>query len=440
MIDLATYRARIGLFRQKLGTTNVYSDIRQDSRSGSLNVNMILKLTLIVLVLSSTLNSGSGNIYQDCNNDGGFTVGRGNSFNWVKHLQWVNLHRLGANQTSNFKARYLNGNIKRGLINIHVNVRSLYRKMSEIKRLIQQEKPHILGISECELKKNHHQLDKLKIPGFDLLLPKSWQVHGNARVVVFIKKTLHYTHIEDIENEDVQTIWLRAGFKNSKKVYYSHQYREHTNTLGNSMAAQRTSLEKMLEQWENAIIHGNPDTPNEVIIAGDMNLNSLGGRWLEPDYTLVSLARMVVDTCNANNFSQLVDRITRSQFNSIRNETDVSCIDHIYSNAKHRVSPVKIVSFGASDHDAIICTRYSKEPSPPARTIRKRSYKKFNKDKYIDDISKLDFSDVYFSRDVDEAADILTEKIVVFSISMLPGLCFNRENTLHLGSQQRLSN
>ena len=95
MIDIATYRARIGLFRQKLGTTNVYSDIRQDSRSGSLNVNMILKLALIVLVLSSTLSSGSGNIYQDCNNDGGFTVGRGNSFNWVKHLQWVNLHRLG---------------------------------------------------------------------------------------------------------------------------------------------------------------------------------------------------------------------------------------------------------------------------------------------------------------------------------------------------------
>ena len=64
-------------------------------------------------------------------------------------------------------------------------------------------------------------------------------------------------------------------------------------------------------------------------ISGDMNLNTLGGRWLEPDYALVSLSRMVLDCCNANNFSQLVDKITRCQYNSVRNETDVSCIDHL---------------------------------------------------------------------------------------------------------------
>ena len=56
---------------------------------------------------------------------------------------------------------------------MHVNIRSLYNKMSEIKKLINEERPHILGISECELKKSHHNLDKLKVPGFNLLLPKS---------------------------------------------------------------------------------------------------------------------------------------------------------------------------------------------------------------------------------------------------------------------------
>ena len=144
--------------------------------------------------------------------------------------------------------------------------------------------------------------------------------------------------------------------------------------MGNSLAAQRTALEKMLDQWGEAIAHGNHDEPNEVHIAGDLNLNTFGGRWLEPDYALVSLSRMVMDSCNINNFSQLVNTITRIQYNSVRNETDVSCIDHLYSNAKHRVSTVKVVSFGASDHDAIVYTRYSKEPTPPSRTIRKRSY------------------------------------------------------------------
>ena len=71
------------------------------------------------------------------------------------------------------------------------------------------------------------------------------------------------------------------------------------------------------------------------------------------------------------------------QYNSGKKETAVSCIDHIYCNAKYRISEVKILSFGASDHDVIMYTRYSKEPVTPTRTIWKRSYKNF------------DFSNIY---------------------------------------------
>ena len=149
---------------------------------------------------------------------------------------------LGKKETCNFEARYLHGNIKKGVVNMHINMRSLYKKIGEVKNLVKQEKPHILGISEAELKSSHHSLSTLKLPGYDLLLPKSWSRYGTARIVVYIKRGLEYDHIPDLEQEDVQSIWFRAGFKNSKKVYYSHQYREHTNTLGNTMAAQRTIL------------------------------------------------------------------------------------------------------------------------------------------------------------------------------------------------------
>ena len=252
----------------------------------------------------------------------------------------------------------------------------------------------------------------MKIPGYDLILPKSWDSYGKARVVIYIKKSLYYDHLPDLEHPDVQTIWLRAGFKNCKKIYFSHQYREHTNTLGSSIAAQRTALGKMLAQWEDAIVHGNPSLPNEVHIAGDMNLDSMKGRWLEADYSLVSLARMVLDCCNSNNLSQMVDKVTRVQFNSVKKRTVTSCIDHIYCNTKHRISAVKVITCGASDHDAIMYTRYSKDPPPPARTIRKRSYKTFVEADYLRDISKIDFTDVYCCRDVDDAAALLTSKLV----------------------------
>ena len=235
----------------------------------------------------------------------------------------------GKHQTNNFKSKLVHGNITRGIKNIHLNIRALYNKTSEIKKLVKEEKPHILGISETELRKTSHDLDKLKLPGYVLLLPKSWECSGKARIVVYVKKTLEYEQLLDLEHEEVQSIWIKAGFKSSNKIFYSHQYREHTNCMGSSLADQRVALKLQLRQWEDALVHGNPGVPNEVHVAGDMNLDSLKGRWLEPGYPLVTLARMVVDCCNANNFVQMVDNITRSQYNSVKNQVSISCIDHL---------------------------------------------------------------------------------------------------------------
>ena len=45
------------------------------------------------------------------------------------------------------------------------------------------------------------------------------------------------------------------------------------------MAAQRTYLEKILSQWEEASVHNNSTDINEVHISGDMNLDALDGKW-----------------------------------------------------------------------------------------------------------------------------------------------------------------
>ena len=159
-------------------------------------------------------------------------------------------------------------------------------------------------------------------------------------------------------------------------------------------------------------MHDNIDHTNEVHVMGDMNLDSLNNRWQESNYPLVTLSKMVIDCCNMNNFIQMVDKVTRIQYNSVTDSTSSSCIDHLYCNSKHRISGIRVISFGSSDHDAVVYTRFSKDPSPPPRTIRKRSYKHFKETDYIEDISKLDFTDVYMSQDVDVAAELLTKEIV----------------------------
>ena len=222
--------------------------------------------------------------------------------------------------TVNFQARYKHGNRQnlKGIKNFHQNIRSLSNKVSEIKNIIREHQPHILGISECELKKCGNSFDesKLKVPGYDLIFPKSWAVYGHVRVVIYIKKTLEYEQVLDLESDDVQSVWVKTGFSKSKKLYFCHTYREHMNSMGGSLRDQRIILEKFLSQWEEALVHGNIEEENEVHISGDMNLDALNNRWHDPSYHLVTLSNLVQTACYSLDFSQLVSLPTRSQYNS----------------------------------------------------------------------------------------------------------------------------
>ena len=68
----------------------------------------------------------------------------------------------------NFLARYVNGNIQRqkGIINMHLNIRSLRKKVIEVKHLVKEHSPHIFGISEAELLKDKIDENEFKVPGY----------------------------------------------------------------------------------------------------------------------------------------------------------------------------------------------------------------------------------------------------------------------------------
>ena len=142
----------------------------------------------------------------------------------------------------------------------------------------------------------------------------------------------------------------------------------------------------------------------------DMNLDYQPTKWLQPGYNLHSLVKMVQSTCNSFNFSQLVTQPTRIMYNSVTRTTEMSCIDHVYCNFKHKCSPPRVLVSGASDHDMVSYVRYSKNPPSPARTIRRRSYKTFVEEAFLQDLSAVDWTEVYTSEDLDTAVDIFTQK------------------------------
>ena len=413
MLDLSIYRYRIGTFSQKVMKSKFNSQRILNDKETSLELMFRIYFILSFLQIGPTKYDN----YASSHPTGAYIVPGGVYILTNLKMDYKNsiLQKIiipSVKESPNFTSRMVNGNIKRGIVNMHLNIRSLYNKLSEIKKLVKKEKPHILGVSEAELWKKWHDIKSLAVPGYDLLLPLSWNSHGRARIVVYVKKTMQYEQIRDLEDHDLQTIWLRAGFKNMKQIFISHQYREHTNCMGSSMACQKEVLQKMVSKWEIAATYETHDSQNELHIMGDFNLDCYKGKWLNGNYCLKPLATMVLDTCNILNLTQIVNQVTRIQYNSVSKEISSSCLDHLYCNAKYRISDVSIISTGASDHDGILYTRYAKEPLPPRRTIRKRSYKNFNEADFIRDVASIDFSDVYMCRDVDDAASILTKKLV----------------------------
>ena len=152
----------------------------------------------------------------------------------------------------NFQARYTNRNKSgpKGIINMHINIRSLLNKVNEVKLIVKEHKPHIIGISESEIRNVDGNFceEKLKIPGYNILFPNSWNKEGFARVVVYVKKTFECDQISDLQDDLIQSIWIRGGFKSGKKIYFCHGYREHASRLGAGISHQKQYLERFLSQ------------------------------------------------------------------------------------------------------------------------------------------------------------------------------------------------
>ena len=177
-------------------------------------------------------------------------------------------------------------------------------------------------------------------------MPKSWEAHGYARVVVYVKKSLKFQRMDILEDDHFQSIWIKCGFMNSKQGFYCHGYREHTSNIGRSIQNQLLKLTTFIDQWEKAIHIGNPEEPNDLFILCDMNLDSYCDKWMDPSYKLFGLAQKVHSFCYMNNVDQIVRSVTRVQHDSVNSKTKISCIDHIYTNVKFKCSSPQVISFG----------------------------------------------------------------------------------------------
>ena len=316
----------------------------------------------------------------------------------------------------NQEIRALNGNREsRGIRLAHWNAGSahLHNKMTQLELAVTEHHPHILGISEANFKQDH-DIEDVQLADYDLFLSKTYENNDLAvsRVVAYKHHSLVGTLREDLMSNNFSSIWMEVGLPKKKKILVCQLYREwqylgQADSASNEIQAQLGRWVTFLDQWERAI-----DTGKEVIVMGDININYLK---LDDLGQLQPLADLMLQRIYPHGVQQCVKAPTRSW----SGQQD-SCLDHIYTNTPNKISQPEVKTRGSSDHKLILVTRFSRSFKESIRYCKKRSYKIFDEQKFLEEVEKISWWEVYATQDVDEAVDIFTNKLTNILDKMAP--------------------
>ena len=187
------------------------------------------------------------------------------------------------------------------------------------------------------------------------------------------------------------------------QIYREWQYLDQLDNNSLKIESQLLRFTEFIDQWEQALIEG-----KEVIVLGDFNLDFL--TWTNENNPntckLKLLINQVFDRIFPFGVSQCVTVPTRQW----PGQQD-SGLDHFYTNKPEKLSNVQAIYQGGSDHKLILATRFSKSIVEKPRIIKKRIYKNFDASQFINHVRLLSWSDIYNCLDVDEAVELLTQKL-----------------------------
>lgn len=323
-----------------------------------------------------------------------------------------------------------NGNInkKDGYTILHLNIRSIRHKSTEVESIIFKHSPHFFGLSEVNLNSSRDNLDDYKIENYETICPLSWHSRGIARALVYIKSNIRHKVRYDLSNDYLQSIWIEVSDHKKKKLIYCFYYREFKTCIDISenvpISIQCQHFDVFLNQWQKALYNNGSSTVPEVSIFGDFNLDL--HKWTNSSYPYIHFCNNLSNFITCESTCQLVPNNAYTWFMMYwpANGSDPyickSCIDLIFSNNHEKYSPVEIIDVGCSDHNLLKIKRFTKKVPVHVNNVLKRSYKNFNSSSFLSDISSIDWSDIYQSTDVNHCVDIFTSKFTTVLNSHAP--------------------
>ena len=324
---------------------------------------------------------------------------------WKTSYTTKHLTMEGKDLNRKVKMENGNGQIRHNATVLQWNMGSKLwlKKKSEIENVLQQYRPEIFIITEANLKEELNEYER-KIPGYDLLLPKTMSEHKIARIVVLVKEGVQIKLMEQFMDNMVSAIWFKIGTKGNKPMLVGAVYREHQHIYqiepNNSGLPSRQNQRwfKFVDSWRRAA------ATSDVMVMGDINLDLV--KWNSPDWVQLKMVNKVKDEIETLGFQQVIKGTTRSWPG-----VPDSSIDHCWMNSPGRVIFTRNVVRKYSDHNlTLVCFR-TKNRIEDRHEYVKRERKNMNLDNYKQDIASIDWSELLASQNIEEVNSIFEEKI-----------------------------
>ena len=161
-----------------------------------------------------------------------------------------------------------------------------------------------------------------------------------------------------------------------------------------------------IDKWQNALAED-----KECLVLGDVNIDFL--KWNLDDtsssdktYKQRAMINELFEKIIPMGVSQHVTVPTRVSPNS-----PPAGLDHVYTNKAEKITDVHAIPNGGSDHKVILVTRHCKSIQKIPRYVRKRCFKNFNTEGFLDCMKNTKWLDIYLAENANEASSLLSAKI-----------------------------
>ena len=297
----------------------------------------------------------------------------------------------------------------KGLKLVHLNVRSLLKKMDQVRLLLRDSEVDILSISETWLKTHLHS-NLVSIQGYKLyrqdraLGPLRKKKRGGGLITYIADK--HASMCESLQDMDrsdetIEAQWTLIHRPNCKNVVTCNLYRP---PEGN--------LKKALDYLDESISLLNvPKT--DLFIVGDWNVNYKNQS--SPEFKKLNFF------ITSNGLSQHIKSMTRNT------DKTNSLIDLALSNSKF-ISSAGTLEHYISDHQPIYLVHKKGRDVRESAKFEGRSYKNYNKDKFREQLHAASWDGFYEQTNPEAAWDIILKNIISVLDVMCPIRSFHIKN------------